>query len=124
MIHTLDEKRPSYHTSVRCGSNLRFDASLFQPTIGRMFSLGISFLLPLHYCLLTAAPGADNIRTELKRTQTLAGTLEKEGLASVLAVAHSNGWSAPLIHSEYWVQRSAKRNPEGNKVERVKRDFG
>ncbi len=50
--------------------------------------------------------------------------LEKSGLRNFLAIAQSNHWNAPKIHSQCWVDWLPEDQQEKRLLEQAKRDFG
>jgi hypothetical protein len=61
---------------------------------------------------------------ERPATESLSRALDQEGIPGLLVFAKSQGVAAPRIHSDYWVKRLAKRDPEKAAIEQAQRDFG
>ena len=81
--------------------------------------LPIIILLAAIGSVLNAADSAQ-IEAELKRIEMLNQALDAGGIAELLATA----LPCPLVHSKYYADKIAAREPELRQLEQAKRDFG
>ncbi len=67
-----------------------------------------------------SAVDSAQIDVEMKRVETLRRALDDGGVPAMLAL----GLPCPLIHSQYYADKIAAREPKRRSLEQAKRDFG
>ncbi len=77
-------------------------------------------LLSALVCLAPAVFGADK---EIEQAQRLM-TVAQKGPAALLEYTRETGESAPLIYSQWHVDRLATKNPKKAETEQARREFG
>jgi hypothetical protein len=73
---------------------------------------------------LCAASAEPDYEEEMKALAVQRKTLADSGLRGFFAVAQSNRWDAPKIHSQCWVDWLPRESTERIRLEQAKRDFG
>jgi hypothetical protein len=72
-------------------------------------------------CAASAEPGYEE---EMKALAIQRKTLADSGFRGFFAVAQSNRWDAPKIHSQCWVDWLPRESTKRIQLEQAKRDFG
>ncbi|MGI6496008.1 MAG: hypothetical protein ACOX5G_07960 [Kiritimatiellia bacterium] len=73
---------------------------------------------------LCAASTEPNFEEEMKALAIQRKTLADSGFRGFFAVAQSNRWDAPKIHSQCWVDWLPRESTKRIQLEQAKRDFG
>lgn len=67
---------------------------------------------------------ADATSAKLERVQAMQRDLDRDGLWNFLDTVRAKGWSAPWIHSDYWVGRLPEKPEDRVELEKAQRALG
>lgn len=97
-------------------------ASLQLGRPNRCLTLAVLLLNYLAYGLITT--WAADRAADRQIIEAFSRSLEQDGIPGVLSLAKTQGDLGVSIHSDYWVQILAKKNPDQAALEQAKREFG